>query len=257
MKQLKLKFTSSIKKSFFRFINYILRKLFTHDEIIELTNDLIDIYNSKRSFTWVPWNVDFYNKMFVLLKDAIIEGDYLEFGVANGTSFIFAYQAAQKFNLKSMRFYAFDSFQGLPEIRNIDAEVKNFKEGMFNVAESEFLKRLKKDNVDLSKVQTIHGWFNETLTNETKMNLLIKKASVIMVDCDLYESTVPVLDFIVDYLQDGTIIVFDDWFCFRGNPNRGEQRAFREWLKRNPSIKVSEFHKYGAEGNSFIVHIDD
>ena len=65
------------------------------------------------------------------------------------------------------------------------------------------------------------------------------------------------MDFITDYIQDGTVLIFDDWFCFRGNPNRGEQRAFREWLKRNPSIKVSEFHKYGAEGNSFIVHIDD
>ncbi len=257
MKELKLKSNSRIRKSFFRFINYILRKLYNYEETIELANDLIDISNSKRPFTWVPWNVDFYNKMFVLLKDSIMEGDYLEFGVASGTSFVFAYQAAQEFNLKSMRFYAFDSFRGLPEIRNVDAEVRHFKEGMFNVEEKLFLKRLKQDKVDLSKVQTIPGWFNETLTNDTKMKLSIKKASVIMVDCDLYESTVPVLNFIVDYLQDGTIIVFDDWFCFRGNPNRGEQRAFREWLKRNPSIKVSEYHKYGAEGISFIIHIDD
>lgn len=257
MKKVKNKITSSIKKSIFRLINYFLRKLFNYEEIIKLTNDLIDIANSKRPFTWVPWKEDIYIKIFEYLKNAIIEGDYLEFGVANGNSFVIAYHTAQEFNLKSMKFYAFDSFQGLPEIRGIDAELRHFKEGMFAVEEKLFFRRLKRDKVDLNKVHTIPGWFNETLTNDTRMKLLIKKASLIMVDCDLYESTNTVLDFIVEYLQDGTIIVFDDWFCFRGNPNRGEQRAFREWLERNPSISVSEFHKYGAEGNSFIVHITD
>ena len=81
----------------------------------------------------------------------------------------------------------------------------------------------------------------------------IKKAALIWVDCDLYESTVPVLNFITDYVQDGTIIVFDDWFSFKGNLNMGEQRAFREWLKKNPSIRATEFHRF-ATGNSFILH---
>ena len=257
MKKVKNKIINKIKRSIFRFINYIFRKLFTYDEFIKLTNDLIDIADSKRPFTWVPWKEEIYKKICEYLKNTIIEGDYLEFGVANGNTFTIAYHTAQIFNLKSMRFYAFDSFQGLPEIRGIDAEVKHFKEGMFAVEEEHFFMRLKQDKVNLRKVFTIPGWFNETLNNDTKMKLLIKKASLINIDCDLYESTVTVLDFIVDYIQDGTIIVFDDWFCFRGNPNRGEQRAFREWLERNPSMSVSEFHKFGAEGNSFIVHMDD
>ena len=33
-------------------------------------------------------------------------------------------------------------------------------------------------------------------------------------------------------LQDGTMILFDDWFHYRGNPNRGEARAFREFIVR-------------------------
>jgi hypothetical protein len=37
-------------------------------------------------------------------------------------------------------------------------------------------------------------------TGVTKLPL--KKAAIIMIDCDLYESTVSVLDFITDYLQD-------------------------------------------------------
>jgi len=65
---------------------------------------------------------------------------------------------------------------------------------------------------------------------------------------------VPVLDFITDYLVDGTILIFDDWFVFRGNPNYGERKAFNQWLKKNPEIKITEFQKYSTVGNSFIVH---
>lgn len=52
----------------------------------------------------------------------------------------------------------------------------------------------------------------------------------------------------------GTIIMLDDWFCFRGNPNKGEQKAFREWLENNPLITATEFHKYCTESISFIIH---
>jgi hypothetical protein len=102
-------------------------------------------------------------------------------------------------------------------------------------------------------VKAVKGWYDKVLNEETKKKLPLKKAAVVMVDCDLYESTVPVLNFITDYLQEGTVIVFDDWFCYRADPDRGEQKAFREWLKRNPSIKVTEYNRFGVEGNSFIV----
>ena len=106
----------------------------------------------------------------------------------------------------------------------------------------------------MERVRVIPGWYKDTLKQETKQELDIKSAAVIYVDCDLYESTVPVLDFVTDYVIDGTVLIFDDWFCFRGNPNRGEQRAFNEWLENNPNIKVTEFHKVGWHGNSFIIH---
>jgi len=39
-----------------------------------------------------------------------LTGDYLEFGVFKGSTFIAAYNFAQKRKLELMRFYAFDSF---------------------------------------------------------------------------------------------------------------------------------------------------
>lgn len=184
-----------------------------------------------------------------------VEGDYMEFGVYKGMTFISAFHIAQKTNLKSMNFYAFDSFQGLPEITEVDSDIhRPFSNGDYSCDANKFKKNISLTKVDLSKVKIISGWYDEVLNEETKKKFLIKKASIVWIDCDLYKSTVSVLNFITNHIEDGTIIVFDDWFCFRGNPNKGEQKAFTEWLKKNPSIKVTEFHKFGWHGNSFIVH---
>ena len=63
----------------------------------------------------------------------------------------------------------------------------------------------------------------------------------------------PVLKFITPYLERGSVIVFDDWHAFRNNPNYGEQRACREWLKQNPKIKLAELFTYGYGGIVFTV----
>ena len=186
-----------------------------------------------------------------------LDGDYLEFGVYKGTTFIAAYNFARSVGLKSMKFYAFDSFQGLPEISSADNnKLHEFSKGQYYCDVDEFKKNIYRRGVNLDRVNIIPGWYDQVLNEQTKSKIRIKKASIVYIDCDLYKSTVPVLNFITDYIQDGTIIIFDDWFCFKGDPNYGEQKAFREWLKRNPKIVVTEFHKFGWHGNSFIIHLN-
>lgn len=188
------------------------------------------------------------------VEQSSLQGDYLEFGVFEGHAFSMAFHLAQAYGLNSMKFYAFDSFQGLPAIEGVDADgFKHFKEGSFQCKLPKFTDNLSKKRVDLSKVTITPGWYDEVLNSETKRTLQTKQAAVIYIDCDLYESTLAVLDFITDYVQEGTVLMFDDWFCFRGNPQRGEQRAFREWLARNPSITAVEYHKFDWQGNSFLL----
>ncbi len=184
-----------------------------------------------------------------------VEGDYLEFGVYEGRRLSFAFYLAQRNNNKSMRFCAFDSFEGLPPISGVDFEgYQQFSQGEYSCDRRRFDDSISKNGVDVDKVEVVEGWYRDTLNDETKQRLGIKAAAIVWIDCDLYESTVPVLDFITDYVQDGTVVIFDDWFCFRGDPNRGEQRAFREWLARNPKVTATEFHKFSWHGNSFILH---
>src|SRR5437763_11463578 len=52
---------------------------------------------------------------FHLTSFSKVEGDYLEFGVFRGNSFIKAWNSARLTGRRRVRFYAFDSFEGLPD----------------------------------------------------------------------------------------------------------------------------------------------
>ncbi len=187
---------------------------------------------------------------------AQLTGDYFEFGVYSGRTFAAAYHISRRY-LPRMRFVAFDSFQGLPEFTPAPGTFEQFRAGQYAVDRDTFMANLKKQGVDPARVDVVPGWFSESLLAYARERPAESKAAIIYVDCDLYESTLPVLTFITPYLQDGTLILFDDWFHYRGDPNRGEQRAFSEWLRANPSISASEYRKFKWSGNSFILHVRD
>ncbi len=189
------------------------------------------------------------------LIGAEIPGDYLEFGVFQGTTFRYAMESMSPY-LPEMKYIAFDSFEGLPAPRGIDAEngyTSNFQEEAFSCSEDEFYANLKKSDIDRNKVKTVKGWFDKTLTPETAQEIQLEKIAVAWIDCDLYESTVPVLNFITPFLQVGTVIIFDDWRCYRNHPDYGEQKACREWLEQNPHISLSELYSFGWNGIAFTV----
>ena len=199
-----------------------------------------------------------------------IEGDYLEFGVWRGYSFVTAYHSIlsaredhfrlglttpeyERWKSRRPRFIAFDSFEGLP---GGDAErMADYAPGAYAFAERDFRTNLRDQGVDLDDVITVKGFYDQTCTPETRARIGIENAALVMIDCDLYESTVPVLDFLTDIVQQGTIIVFDDWFRFKGSPNHGEQRACREWLARNPQLELVEFWKQGPQAVAFLVNL--
>ena len=195
-------------------------------------------------------------KSMIFSKISETKGDYLEFGVYEGRTFIYAHHLAQKYGHNLMRFYAFDSFAGLPAITGKDAQDFCFyKKGDYACEIKKFKKNLHKSGVDFKKITIVPGWYKNILNEETRRFLPIKKAAIIYIDCDLYESAKLVLDFVTNYIKDGTVIIFDDWFDFRGDPQRGEMGAFNEWQKANLQFTVTEFHKFHFGGNSFIISL--
>jgi len=50
-----------------------------------------------------------------------------------------------------------------------------------------------------------------------------------------------------------SILLFDDWFHYRGNPRKGESRAFTEFLDAHPEWQAAHYRSYGTFCNAFIL----
>lgn len=186
---------------------------------------------------------------------AEVRGDYLEFGMWRGGSMIAAYHHSKRFgSLSDIKFYGFDSFQGIPSLTVNKSEAKEFPPGAFSAGLAEVRRNLVDADVDMGRVELIPGWYSDTLNHETGTKLSLRAAAVVNVDCDVYESTVSVLAFVEPYLVDGSIIIFDDWYCFANREELGEQKAFNEWLERNPRLKATPYKEFGWDGKAFIIN---
>ncbi len=131
--------------------------------------------------------------------------DYLEFGVAEGTSFKWWLRENKNEN---SRFFGFDTFEGLPEDWGI------FKKGEMTTTQ------LK---IQDERYKFIKGLFQTTITDflkDTKFDNTIRR--VVHLDADLFSSTLFVLTSIYYLLKPGDILIFDE-FCV---PNH-EYFAFR------------------------------
>lgn len=148
------------------------------------------------------------------LDQTKVNGYYTEFGVFTGGTM--RYMAKRK---PHMEFHGFDSFEGLPSNWSGTPLVKN----TFSV-KGTFPK--VPGNVKLHK-----GWFNESLPIWCGAHL--GKIAFIHIDCDLYSSTVDILENLVDRLQIETIILFDEYFNY---PN-WENHEFKAWKEF-----VSKYH---------------
>jgi O-methyltransferase len=199
-----------------------------------------------------------------------IEGDYLEFGVFRGESFAAAFRAIERnrrivsravphtesfkrWLAERPRYFAFDSFSGLPD--GEAARQADYDPGAYACPEPQFLKNVAANGVDLKRVVTVPGMYDQSLVPELKARIGLSRAAFVFIDCDLYESTVPVLEFVTDLVGQGTVIVFHDWFRFKGSPAQGEQRACSEWLARNPHLELIEYWREGPQAMSFLVNV--
>ncbi len=182
------------------------------------------------------------------------DGDYFEFGVFQGRSFIHAIKVHQTNETRSRHFFGFDSFEGLPKFEAED-EMDGydvFHEGQFATSLSVVQDNLKDTGIDESLVTLIPGFFEEYLRDpETLSRIGDAKAALVHIDCDLYSSALPCLKFMESRMVDGAIVMFDDWFCYRGRPDHGVRRAFEEWAPTVPYI-FTEYCTYTWSGKMFI-----
>lgn len=215
------------------------------------------VYNRIRELEYRSFNRRYFGieQVAEYLVGAQIAGDYCEFGVWQGTTFAHAFRTMAPL-FPHMRYVAFDSFEGLPQPVGIDAEdgySSHFHQAQFACSHDDFLRNLRRAKVDLARVRTVKGWFSDSLRAPAAAAHGVDRVAVAWIDCDLYESTVPVLDYLTSRIAVGTVIAFDDWRCFRNLPDYGQQRAVREWLDRNPGLALRDLLSFGWNGIVFTV----
>lgn len=198
-------------------------------------------------------------KLFWHLNVDGLDGEYLEFGVAHGHS-MRAAQIAEKtsfsksLNIKytSRNLFGFDTFEKFIGDATLDSH-PTWEGSSFNVPYSAVSRRFK-------RAQNVH-------LHQLDVNLLAdtpdmydyehfginKKAVIILFDMDLYGPTKSALVWCAGLIQQGTFIVFDEYFAFGADTNKGEARALKEFLEMHPEMHLRDFASYGAGGKIFVV----
>jgi len=188
-----------------------------------------------------------------------IGGDIVECGVYTGVSLaLLAYaQQAQEAPGLARRVVGFDAFEGLPPSQDLHPL---WTTGSFSVNTGEHpvlpigARATPQATRELFALCHLPppvlevGWFAETFRRAP-----CEAIALLHVDCDLYESAVDVLHGAAAALQDGTMVLFDDWFLFKGHPGKGESRAFSEFLAGHPEWDAVPYRTYGTCGRAFIL----
>tara|TARA_B100000029_G_scaffold297820_1_gene290993 strand:- start:919 stop:1467 length:549 start_codon:yes stop_codon:yes gene_type:complete len=144
------------------------------------------------------------------------KGDMAEVGVFQGGSAKIICEAK-----KSSKLHLFDSFEGLPEVSEIDKtriESIKFYEKQFSNTE---LSKVKNYLSDYNNVFFYQGFFPKT-AKPVENNIF----SFVHLDVDLFDSTIQCLEFFYPRLEKGGIIISHDYSSVIG-----VKKAFHDYFK--------------------------
>ncbi len=237
-----------------KFIKNNIKSHFIKQKIKSLFYIIFDrnLYKAFKSYTFTDEQLKFTHILEAInyIRIAELPSNYFEFGCHSARTFTAAARAFRYLKMDQYELFAFDSFEGLPD--TIKDEDGYFQGGTFSTNIADFLYLVKKQSgLSLNPENCIKGFYEHSLTKE--LQLKMPKAGVVHIDVDLYSSTVEVLQFIKPLMVVGTVIIFDDWYCFSPGENKGESRAFKEFCDSNPSFQIEEWKNYSTFGKSFFV----
>jgi len=148
----------------------------------------------------------------------------------------------------SREYYLFDSFEGLPDAKEIDG--RSAIEWQQNKEDSRYFDNCKAEmtyaetalkKANCTNYKLMKGWFSETLPSFNPG----KPIAILRLDGDWYESTMECLVALYPKVQEGGLILIDDYYVWDGCA-----KAVHDYLSRN-SIPARIFQS--KEGVCYIV----
>jgi O-methyltransferase len=197
------------------------------------------------------WREHFFYSAFQALSFNGICGDYVEFGSWGGNTFKIAYWEARRHG-HGARLWAFDSFQGLPEQSKAQDEHPRWERGAMSTSEADFHAICASNGIPRDEYRAVPGFYDHTLPKLGATGAP-NDIALAYIDCDLYSSTMSVLEFLLHRLKNGMIIGFDDYFCWSATQLSGERRAQLEFFSHHPRWELVPYIQFGWHGQSFVV----
>ncbi|GAB3867406.1 hypothetical protein GCM10028801_41330 [Nocardioides maradonensis] len=192
----------------------------------------------------------FMRQLFRYLNFNQISGDYVEFGCNAALTFRLAYNAGTLTG-QARHQWACDSFEGLPEHKNLDAHPE-WVPGTMATDLDRFRAMCGRNGMTEGADYTVvPGFYSESLTAPGAV--LPEKIAAAYIDCDLYSSTQDVLRFLMPRLRHGMVLALDDYFCFTEDAVAGNRLALAEAFADITDWRLVPYLQYGWNGMSFIV----
>lgn len=221
-----------------------------------------------------------FRRVMEYVINSRIDGDILEFGTFHGYTARTLAELLRQFG-SDKHLHLYDSWEGFPAMEGNDAtcpEVinhKTWKQGDCTpiVPNAEKLIHHYLNNVIPGHVHVHKGFYENTIVQSAvqkeygqRPETLPEKAALVHIDCDLYESAKLVLETLIkhDMLNQGTVILFDDWNNNFASNDFGERRAAKELFPYKDArgddqgmyvnCNLERWFSYGSSGMAFIVH---
>jgi hypothetical protein len=198
---------------------------------------------------------NFYWDAAVALAINGISGDYAEFGSAGAHTLGMAHDAFRDAGVER-HLWAFDSFAGLPPSTDPRDQHAAFAPDFGSGGIQQFHADCADHGVPAEAYTTVEGYYDQTLpalgTGGAPLDIALA-----YVDCNLYTSTVSVLEFLKSRLKHGMIIAFDDYYCWSPTQLSGERAAVHEFLREHPEWNFHPYKEIHWAGCSFVVENAD
>jgi O-methyltransferase len=194
---------------------------------------------------------EFFEHAFVALSFNGISGDYAEFGCYGGASMWLAWQEIVA-NPVRRHMWAFDSFRGLPETADPRDDHPAWIPNTMAMSLDAFHATLATRGVLREAYTPVEGYFTESLPRLGRDGPP-GDIALAYVDCDLYSSTVTVLDFLEPRLKHGMIVAFDDYYCWTDSDVSGERAALGEFAADHPEWNFHRYRSIDWGGVAFVV----
>lgn len=233
---------------------------------------IFESFQEKRQFLGNPLNrndrVGMLNRAWGYVFTNLLKGAYYEFGVYKGDTLLESWntylcfkkwaesqvnspeawrrEVIKEYIHYQHHFYGFDTFEGMPANQE---ENKTFSQGSFLASLGEVEKKCldKKMEVKLFK-----GMFSD-IPEEVIRDL--QPAVIVNIDGDLYFSARDALEKVRGKLQQGTILLMDDYNCFSSDNSKGERRALKEFCLQYRQFQFEPWFAYQYAGQAFICHL--